>query len=44
MRLADLGATTAMEWGDPVPASAVAAAETGPIDEVAKRTLEALGG
>jgi hypothetical protein len=44
MKLADLGAKTAMECGDPVLASAVAAAEMGTIDEVAKRIEEALGG
>jgi hypothetical protein len=33
MRLADLGATTAMEWGDPVLASAAAVAEMGTIEE-----------
>ena len=43
MKLADLGAKIAMEPGNPVVASALAAAETGTTDEVAKRIGEARG-
>ena len=43
MKLADLAAIATMERGNPVLAPALAAAEMGMIEEVAKRIGEARG-